>query len=215
LPPNLSADDPSLSFTFKGFDVNMAAYMSELAYLAHPVSTHGQIAEMGNQSVNSLALLTARYALEAVEVLSLMAATFIYTLCQALNLHCLHFEFVKQAEPAIHRIVSQVFYPIVVADKEAMKILGSKAWEALLEKWVKLSHGRGDGCSLEIVAMVDAVARHIDQRVVGRRIDFKSDAAPEGDPRAGAQSIEVQFVAHTDPEPTLASQDLCRETAEI
>jgi len=61
LPPNLSADDPSLSFTFKGFDVNMAAYMSELAYLAHPVSTHGQIAEMGNQSVNSLALLTARY----------------------------------------------------------------------------------------------------------------------------------------------------------
>lgn len=25
LPPNLSADDPSLSFTFKGFDVNIAA----------------------------------------------------------------------------------------------------------------------------------------------------------------------------------------------
>jgi phenylalanine ammonia-lyase len=155
LPPNLSADDPSLSFTFKGFDVNMAAYMSELAYLAHPVSTHGQIAEMGNQSVNSLALLTARYALEAVEVLSLMAATFIYTLCQALDLRCLHFEFVKQAEPAIHRIVSQIFYPIVAEDKEALKVLGSKAWEALLEKWVKLSHhdlvGRGQIAARESV----------------------------------------------------------------
>ncbi|KAL9021272.1 MAG: hypothetical protein Q9185_001556 [Variospora sp. 1 TL-2023] len=36
LPANLAADDPSLSFTMKGVDVNLASYMSELAFLANP-----------------------------------------------------------------------------------------------------------------------------------------------------------------------------------
>lgn len=144
LPPNLSADDPSLSFTFKGFDVNMAAYMSELAYLAHPVSAHGQITEMNNQSVNSLALVAARYALEAVEVVSLMAATYLYALCQALDLRCLHLEFVKTAERAIRDMVHEVFRPFSVGEgddgRKDLDTLASQAWETLLEKWVTLSH---------------------------------------------------------------------------
>lgn len=61
LPPNLAADEPSLSFTMKGVDINMAAYMSELAHLGNPVSTHVQSAEMHNQALNSLALVSARY----------------------------------------------------------------------------------------------------------------------------------------------------------
>ncbi|EAA29498.1 phenylalanine ammonia-lyase [Neurospora crassa OR74A] len=93
LPPNLSADEPSQSYTCKGFDVNMAAYMAELAYLAKPISPHVQVAEMNNQSVNSMALVAARYALEAVEVVNLMAATYIYVLCQALDLRVLQLEF--------------------------------------------------------------------------------------------------------------------------
>ncbi|EAQ90464.1 hypothetical protein CHGG_02399 [Chaetomium globosum CBS 148.51] len=86
LPPNLSLDNPSASFTCKGFDVNMAAYAAELAYLANPVSAHVHVAEMANQSVNSMALVAARYALEAGEVVGLMAATYVYVLCQALDL---------------------------------------------------------------------------------------------------------------------------------
>ncbi|KAG7284939.1 hypothetical protein NEMBOFW57_009554 [Staphylotrichum longicolle] len=97
LPPNLSFDDPSQSFTCKGFDVNMAAYAAELAYLAKPVSAHVQVAEMANQSVNSMALVAGRYALEAVEVVGLMAGTYAYVLCQALDLRCLRVEFGRGA----------------------------------------------------------------------------------------------------------------------
>ncbi|THC90380.1 hypothetical protein EYZ11_010161 [Aspergillus tanneri] len=73
-------DDPSLSFAFKGVDINMAAYLSELGYLSHPVSKHVQSAEMHNQALNSLAFLACRYTADAVEVLSLMAATYLYVL---------------------------------------------------------------------------------------------------------------------------------------
>ena len=51
LPPNLAASDPSLNYHTKGIDIGMAAYVSELGYLASPVSTHIQSAEMHNQAV--------------------------------------------------------------------------------------------------------------------------------------------------------------------
>lgn len=69
LPPNLCADDPSLSFTMKGVDISMAAYYSEIAFLSNPVSTHVQSAEMHNQALNSLALISARYTLQVSDIL--------------------------------------------------------------------------------------------------------------------------------------------------
>jgi len=112
LPPNLSADEPSESFTCKGFDVNMAAYMAELAYLAHPVSTHVQVAEMTNQSVNSMALVAARYALEGVEVLSLMAAVYIYTLCQGVDMRVMQIEWRNRVPKVVERVLAQSFSPV-------------------------------------------------------------------------------------------------------
>ncbi|KAK6221166.1 phenylalanine ammonia-lyase [Colletotrichum tabaci] len=92
LPPNLCSEDPNDSFLFKGLDVVIAALTSELGFLANPVGSHVQTAEMGNQSLNSLALVSARYTLEAVDVLSQIASAHLLAVCQALDLRAREME---------------------------------------------------------------------------------------------------------------------------
>ncbi|KXJ93389.1 L-Aspartase-like protein [Microdochium bolleyi] len=92
LPPNLCSDDPADSYLFKGLDVVVAALTSELGFLANPVGSHVQTAEMGNQALNSLALVSARYTLEAADVLSQICSAHILALCQALDLRSIEAE---------------------------------------------------------------------------------------------------------------------------
>lgn len=101
LPPNLAADEPSLSYTMKGIDINMAAYYSELAYVANPVSNHVQSAEMSNQAINSLALISARATYTAVDLVSLLASAYLYVLCQALDLRAMDKRFMAVLEPEV------------------------------------------------------------------------------------------------------------------
>ncbi|KAK8127391.1 hypothetical protein PG984_008499 [Apiospora sp. TS-2023a] len=91
LPPNLCApkDGPARSFLFKGVDIMIAALVSELGFLANPVGTHVMTAEMGNQGLNSMALVSARYTLTAADVLAQMAAAHLVALCQALDLRAM------------------------------------------------------------------------------------------------------------------------------
>ncbi|EAT82249.1 hypothetical protein HBI56_238210 [Parastagonospora nodorum] len=89
LPPNLCSDDANHSFLFKGIDVIVAGLTSELGFLANPVGSHVQTAEMGNQSLNSLGLVSARYTLDAVDVLSQLSAAHLLALCQALDLRAI------------------------------------------------------------------------------------------------------------------------------
>ncbi|QRW12778.1 phenylalanine ammonia-lyase [Ceratobasidium sp. AG-Ba] len=86
LPPSLAASDPSVNYHAKGLDIATAAYVSELGFLANPVSTHIQSAEMHNQAVNSLALISARATIQALDVLSLLTASYMYLVCQAVDL---------------------------------------------------------------------------------------------------------------------------------
>ncbi len=109
LPPNLAADDPSTSYTMKGADINVAAYMSELAYLANPVSSHVQTAENGNQAINSLALVSARYTHMAIDCLSMICATYLYVLCQALDIRAMDRGYLSAIGPAVNEITAQVF----------------------------------------------------------------------------------------------------------
>ena len=98
LPANLAATDPSIDFACKGLDINIAAYQSELGWLANPVGSHVQSAEMGNQAVNSLALISARKTTEAISILQKMMASQLYVLCQALDIRVMQARFFKQAE---------------------------------------------------------------------------------------------------------------------
>ncbi|KAF5380552.1 hypothetical protein D9615_004703 [Tricholomella constricta] len=95
LPPSLAATDPSLDYHCKGVDIASAAYVAELGYLASPVSTHVQSAEMHNQAVNSMALVSARATINSLEVLSMLTASYLYALCQALDLRALQKELVE------------------------------------------------------------------------------------------------------------------------
>lgn len=98
LPPNLVADEPSESYIWKGTDMMVAALVSELGFLANPVGSHVQSAEMGNQSINSLALISARYTYEAVDCLTQLVAVHLIALCQALDLRVMFAKFVEEFE---------------------------------------------------------------------------------------------------------------------
>ncbi|KAI6145801.1 L-Aspartase-like protein [Pisolithus tinctorius] len=108
LPPNLAVGEPSVDYSLKGADVAAAAYLSEIAYLANPVSTHVVSAEMHNQSINSLALISGRYTLEAVKLCFMLMSTHLFALCQAADLRTIEATFrsklfsVLRTETAVH-----------------------------------------------------------------------------------------------------------------
>ncbi|KAI9344556.1 L-Aspartase-like protein [Obelidium mucronatum] len=82
LPANLAWGPAGTDFGFKGLDVSMASYLSELGDLALPMSV--QSAELHNQSVNSL--ISARKTAHAIEILQMMCACLMAALCQAADL---------------------------------------------------------------------------------------------------------------------------------
>lgn len=109
LPPSMAATEPSLNYHTKGVDIATAAYVSELGFLANPVTTHIQSAEMHNQAVNSLALISGRATVTALEVLTNLVASYLYVLCQAFDLRALQAEFSEGLKTIVTEELSNSF----------------------------------------------------------------------------------------------------------
>ncbi|KAL4071313.1 L-Aspartase-like protein [Scleroderma yunnanense] len=110
LPGNLAGGEVALDFGGKGLDIAAAAYAGELNALGGMNVGVGVVsAEMHNQSLNSLALISARYTLTALEVSELLAASHLYILCQALDLRAMHTEMRVRTWGVTRGVLSDVF----------------------------------------------------------------------------------------------------------
>jgi phenylalanine ammonia-lyase len=134
LPPNLVADEPSRSFLMKSVDIATAAYASELGFLANPVGSHVQNAELGNQSINSLALVSARYTHMALDVLSQLSAAHLYSLCQALDLRAMQAQYLQALSPIFKQSILTEFGSFV-ADGSNVEPLKTLLWDCFLREF--------------------------------------------------------------------------------
>ncbi|KAI6111975.1 phenylalanine ammonia-lyase [Pisolithus croceorrhizus] len=134
LPGNLAGGEAALDFGGKGLDIAAAAYAGELNALGGMNVGVGVVsAEMHNQSLNSLALVSARYTLTALEVSELLAASHIYILCQAVDLRAVRTEMHARTGAVVRSALSEAFANAFITS-EALDIATRKVTPKILDE---------------------------------------------------------------------------------
>ncbi|KAL9621988.1 MAG: hypothetical protein Q9160_003650 [Pyrenula sp. 1 TL-2023] len=200
LPPNLVAEDPSTSGLFKGTDIHIAALQAELGFLSAPVN-HVQTAEMGNQSLNSLALISARYTHTAIAVLSELAAAHLIAVCQALDLRAMHIQFLASYRPTFSATLAEVFkaHPLPAATNPTNPPTQVSDIESLL--WTHLLTAFSTTTSLDASARFPAIVKtlcsHFASHPIFRQLP-QPFAAEDALTSALLPSLQDSWCAHRD-----------------
>ena len=170
LPPGLTADEPSCDFVMKGMDVAAASYASELSFLAQGMTCFFVNAEQGNQSLNSLALISARYTQTALDVFQHLAATVLVALCQALDLRAIQRNFAFQFAPVFHRETSEWTKKWLGDGSETERNAKVQLWTNFLSKF-------GDSADLDSTERFQAIMRSLCEsaRQIGRADGYKME----------------------------------------
>lgn len=167
LEANLNASDRE-NFTMKGIDVNMAAYMSELAALAHPVSSHVVSAEMHNQGINSLALISARRTMEAVDLVFQMCACHIYVSCQAVELRASHQRFLTKLRTTLQGTAEDGVFSAFGLEETNAERLAETLHSVIESSW----YDHNIGCWKDrLVPAADAGIAHVTQFLTANEVD--------------------------------------------
>ena len=133
LPPNLVFAEPSESFVFKSTDIVIASLLSELGYLSNPITPHVQTAEMGSHALNSLALISARYTMDSINILNQLAAAHLVAVCQALDLRVFQCKLLATLYPAFCDGITRHITSHMIATGALQNLL-EDCWNALLNR---------------------------------------------------------------------------------
>ncbi|KAF9230316.1 L-Aspartase-like protein, partial [Melanogaster broomeanus] len=180
--------EPSVDYSLKGADIAAAAYLSEIAYLSNPVSTHVISAEMHNQfsllienpldhpltclsrSINSLALISGRYTLEAVKLCSMLMSTHIFALCQAADLRAMEATF-RCKFFSVLRFETATHFPSISCDNEFFRLLTNRL--------ITLLNGTTDQDSATrfervMSDLASTLISFLDDRIIGTEVPLKA-----------------------------------------
>jgi len=172
LPSCLAGDEPSTNYHLKGCEIHSAAYMAELGYLCNPVSSHVQSAEMGNQSVNSLALISARKTLESCDVLTLLLSTQLYSCAQAIDLRIMDVQFQAECRAMLEELTEKYFGAV----PGLHKALATSFLKRLIETPSFDSAPRFEDAATHLVGtLVNVLAAN------GKAVDFSAVVAWKGE----------------------------------
>jgi phenylalanine ammonia-lyase len=192
LPPNLAASDPSMDFCCKGLDINIAAYQSELGWQSNPIGPHVQNAEMLNQSVNSLALISARKTAESISILQKMMASNLYIMCQAFDVRVIQERFFGSAETGLSAALD--------SNADNVMTLKARLWVAIKASW------EGSG-TYDLLDRVDRAVNATSPVL----LSHYSDSAEDG-PSAWTAFRSIKSCQHNIKDHLLTTYQIVRES---
>lgn len=113
---------------------------------------------MHNQAINSLTFISVRYTFQAVDLASLMSASYLHTLYQTLDLRVLQIKYFQALEPAFHTVNEKIFgHLLSYSDFDE---LHKGLWEHAQVTWLLTANKDSEERCAHLVSSALAVVTH-------------------------------------------------------